>query len=67
MCIGCSACASICSNSAISIENLSPGSVSLDSIRYEIKTDRCVGCLECILHFDSGCYMKKVLRRQTEK
>ena len=67
MCIGCSACASICSNSAISIENMNPNSVSLDSIHYEIKADKCVGCLECVLHFNSGCYMKKVLRRQTEK
>jgi len=36
--------------------------VSIDSIRYFIKPDRCIGCLDCILHFDSGCYMKKVLR-----
>lgn len=62
MCIGCSACASVCKHSAIIVENTKPGEVSVDSIRYFIKPDRCVGCLDCILHFDSGCYMKKVLR-----
>lgn len=67
MCIGCSACAGICKHSAIVVENMNLGAVSLDSIHYEIKPSKCVGCLECILHFDSGCYMKKVLRKQTEK
>lgn len=67
MCIGCSACASICKNSAIIVENKKPGSVSIESIHYEIKPEKCIGCLECILHFDSGCYMKKVLRKQTGK
>ncbi len=67
MCIGCSACASICRHSAITVENISPGSVSLDSIKYTISPEKCVGCLDCILHFESGCYMKKVLRKQGNK
>ena len=62
MCIGCSACASICRHSAIKVENLEVGNVSRDTIKYSIDLEKCVGCLECILHFDSGCYMKKVLR-----
>ena len=66
MCIGCSACASICRHSAIKVENLEVGNVSRDSIKYSIDREKCVGCLECILHFDSGCYMKKVLRVKKE-
>lgn len=62
MCIGCSACASVCKSSAITVENTFPGSVSVNSINYYINPNRCIGCLECILHFDTGCYMKKVLR-----
>ena len=62
MCIACSACASVCRHSAIHVENLNVGDVSRDSVIYKINPERCVGCLECVLHFDSGCYMKKVLR-----
>lgn len=64
MCIACSACSSICKHSAITVENTMPGSVSIDSVYYRINPKKCVGCLECVLHFDSGCYMKKVLRTQ---
>lgn len=62
MCIGCSACASVCRSSAITVENTTPGFVSVNNINYYINPDRCIGCLECILHFNTGCYMKKVLR-----
>ena len=65
-CIGCSACASVCKHSAIKVENTNPGDVSVNSIKYEIDDKKCVGCLDCILHFDSGCYMKKVLRVKNE-
>jgi 3''-phosphoadenosine 5''-phosphosulfate sulfotransferase (PAPS reductase)/FAD synthetase and related enzymes len=61
-CIGCSACASICRHSAITIENQKIGDVSNDTVVYRINPSLCVGCLECILHFNAGCYMKKVLR-----
>ena len=61
-CIGCSACANVCRFNAITVKNLEPGTVSRDSILYEIDENKCVGCLECVNHFDSGCYMKKVLR-----
>lgn len=65
-CIGCSACASVCKHAAITVENLKVGEVSTESIHYYINPDKCVGCLDCILHFDSGCYMKKVLRTKME-
>ena len=34
----------------------------VDGIDYTIDSSKCVGCLECVKHFDGGCYMKKVLR-----
>lgn len=61
-CIGCSGCSSICKFSAITVENTKPGAVGRDTIVYKIDPLKCVGCLDCVLHFDSGCYMKKVLR-----
>lgn len=36
--------------------------VSNDTILYTIDENKCVGCLECVKHFNNGCYMKKVLR-----
>ena len=65
-CIGCSACSSICKHGAIRIENTQVGDVRHDSIVYSIDEFKCVGCLECILHFDSGCYIKKVLRKRLD-
>ena len=62
MCISCSACSSVCKYSAIKVENNAPGEVNPYSVCYQIDEEKCVGCLECILHFDNGCYMKKVLR-----
>lgn len=61
-CIGCSACQSVCRFNALKVVNLEKGNVSSDTISYKIDANKCVGCLECVKHFDSGCYMKKVLR-----
>lgn len=61
-CIGCSACQSVCRFDALKVINLEKGNVSNESIYYTINAAKCVGCLECVKHFDSGCYMKKVLR-----
>lgn len=65
-CIGCSACQSVCRFDALKVINLQPGSVSQSSIRYTIDEKKCVGCLECVTHFDGGCYIKKVLRTKKE-
>ena len=62
VCIGCSYCQSVCRFNALKVMNTEPGNVSNSSIRYTIDEDKCVGCLECVKHFDGGCYMKKVLR-----
>lgn len=62
MCIGCGYCQSVCKFDALSVINTVPGNVSNSTIRYTINADKCVGCTECVRHFDGGCYMKKVLR-----
>lgn len=61
-CIGCSYCQSVCKFNALKVLNNEKGNVSNNSIFYSIDSNKCVGCLECVRHFDGGCYMKKVLR-----
>lgn len=61
-CIGCSYCQSVCKFNALKVMNQDKGHVSNHSIYYSIDDTKCVGCLECVTHFDGGCYMKKVLR-----
>lgn len=61
-CIACGACQSVCPFGAILVRNTSVGEASVESAHYEINTDKCRHCYQCIAHFDSGCYMKKVLR-----
>jgi phosphoadenosine phosphosulfate reductase len=66
-CIACGACQSVCPFGAIFVKNLATGDVSTESVQYEINPDKCRHCLECVAHFDSGCYMKKVLRVKNGK
>ena len=61
-CIGCSYCQSVCKFNALKVINKEKGHVSNNTIEYTIDETKCVGCLECVKHFDGGCYMKKVLR-----
>lgn len=61
-CIGCTYCQAVCKFNALKVNNTEKGSVSNQSIQYFIDSSKCVGCLECVKHFDGGCYMKKVLR-----
>lgn len=61
-CIACGYCQSVCRFNALKVANLSKGNVSNTTVSYSINSDNCVGCLECVKHFDGGCYMKKVLR-----
>jgi phosphoadenosine phosphosulfate reductase len=65
-CIACSACQSVCKFNAIRIFNELPGQVSNSTINYCIDANKCVNCLECVTHFDGGCYMKKVLRTKKD-
>lgn len=61
-CIGCSYCQSVCKYNALKVINTEKGNVSNETISYSIDSSKCVGCLECVRHFQGGCYMKKVLR-----
>ena len=61
-CLACGACQSVCKFNALKVLNTEKGNVSTDSVFYNIDTKKCVGCTECVSHFDNGCYMKKVLR-----
>lgn len=65
-CIGCSACQSVCRFDALKVVNLQKGNVSTNTISYSIDEKKCIGCLECVKHFDNGCYMKKVLRTKKD-
>lgn len=66
-CLGCSYCQSVCKFNALKVINTQKGNVSTDSIEYSIDEKRCVGCLECVKHFEGGCYLKKVLRTKKEE
>ena len=66
-CIGCSYCQSVCKFDALKVLNTEKGNVSNQTINYQIDSSKCVGCLECVKHFDGGCYMKKVLRTKKDE
>ena len=56
MCLGCKACESVCKHDAISVKDDGTGKIT-----YVINDDKCKRCAECVGHFISGCYMRKVL------
>jgi len=60
-CLGCTYCEAVCKFDAIKVFNTSKGQVTNDSIFYKIDENKCVGCLECVTHFNNGCYLNKVL------
>lgn len=64
ICIACGYCQAVCKFNALKVINTDKGNVSNSTVRYTITENSCVGCLECVKHFDGGCYMKKVLRLQ---
>lgn len=66
-CIGCMACESVCRFNAITIKHLPKESEKEFNIDYKINENKCTSCLECVKHFNNGCYMKKVLRTKQEK
>ena len=61
-CIGCTYCEAVCKFGALKVFNTKKGDVSNDSISYSIDETKCVGCLECVKHFENGCYISKVLK-----
>lgn len=60
-CIACGACQSVCRQGAIFVNKTKEDATNC-GVSYSIDSAKCVHCLECVTHFDSGCYMKKVLR-----
>lgn len=61
-CLGCTYCEAVCKHGAIKVFNTDKGNVSRESILYTIDETKCIGCLECVRHFDNGCYLNKVLK-----
>ncbi|WP_300926395.1 phosphoadenosine phosphosulfate reductase family protein [uncultured Dubosiella sp.] len=55
MCLNCSGCVSTCRFGAIRIKEEN------GKLKYRINENKCVHCYECINHYTSGCYMRKVL------
>lgn len=55
MCMACRACESVCRFGAITVTDTEHG------VDYRINENKCKKCCECVGHYDSGCYMKKVL------
>ena len=61
-CMACMACESNCKFDALKIKIKDRVNVCCENIEYTIDENKCVGCLECVRHFQSGCFLKKVLR-----
>lgn len=59
-CLNCSACMSICKFGAIKIK------YEKGKLNYRVNENKCVHCFECINHFNSGCYLRKVLRTKND-
>ena len=55
MCLNCSACMSVCRFNAIKIK------YENGVLDYRVDENKCVHCFECVNHFISGCYLRKVL------
>lgn len=55
MCLNCSACMSVCRFDAIKIK------YENGNLDYRVNENKCVHCFECVNHFVSGCYLRKVL------
>lgn len=55
-CLNCSACMSVCRFGAIKIK------YENEVLDYRVDENKCMHCYECINHFNSGCYLRKVLR-----
>ena len=49
-CIACGGCSAICKMKAITL---------IDE-QYRIDSNKCIGCMECIAHYDKGCLVTKV-------
>ena len=66
-CLACRACESVCKYNAISVKKKETNDLNNYTIDYKINEKKCVGCLECVRHFDGGCYLKKVLKTKNKE
>lgn len=55
MCLNCTACMSVCRFDAIKIK------YENGNLSYRVNENKCVHCYECVNHFISGCYLRRVL------
>ena len=60
ICLGCTACLSVCRTDAITLRKDPGGYTS-----YRIDDKKCTRCGRCINHYDGGCYMRDVIRVKT--
>jgi len=58
LCAGCHACENVCRHGAIRLTKTGDNDTDY---RYEIDSEKCVHCFECINHYTGGCYMRRVL------
>lgn len=54
-CIACGGCPAICKMKAITL---------IDG-QYRIDSNKCIGCMECIAHYDKGCLVTKVTQTRS--
>lgn len=66
-CLACRACESVCKFNAFSVKKEEKNKDGTYIIDYKINENKCVSCLECVKHFDGGCYLKKVLKTKISK
>lgn len=62
LCMGCRACEAVCRYNAINITEDKTG-----QIHYTINEEKCVRCMECVNHFNGGCYIRKVLATKNKE
>lgn len=66
-CLACSGCLGTCKFNAIHLINKDKSNLRRENVEYMIDENKCVGCLNCVSHFDSGCLMYKVLKTKPNK
>lgn len=58
LCVGCHACENACKHNAIKLFKNGSGD---SDYSYMVDEKKCVHCFECINHYPSGCFMRRVL------
>ncbi len=62
-CLSCGGCSSACKYDAIKVTwKNRENTYKPEDTQYIIDESKCIHCLNCIDHFDNGCYLKKIIR-----